>query len=965
MKVLQFSILFFLTNVTCYGQHTITIQDLFKKTDKYCHVDFIETEKYIDSLIYLATEQKDTIAYIKGLMKKGICSIHHNPNKESIDALLEAKKWGLYLNAGIRRDTLIMEIDNEIGGYYYRIEELDSAFHLFERMISEFRRKTKLSSKEYEYLGISYLYAGAIKKKQKSYNEAIDYYTYVISNEKEMARKENRPPSFASTLGRLGIIYNLKGDYRLAVASFKKAIDKFELIITKKPEKKHAYGSYLVTYQQGISESYIQLNKPDSAIYYLKETFNYPVPNLSYRSKSNILLGQAYDLKKDAANAVHYYDTAIENIEQQYGNQKHISVAETFTSVGDYYIKNRHFQKALNHYQKAISNLVADFDNQEISANPSLEKVLDKGNLLEVLDKKVKAFHAYWKSSGDLDKAAAAWETGKIAINLLEQVKQENFVFEQDLIETIDRHYGLYEMVLEVGYVLGPTYRKDLFLIIEKSKTASLLKNISINKASLYANIPSELIQEERLLNRKISQLNEKVYQARPNTAQDTMEYLDLKNRLFETEEQRNKIRATYQKEQAYQAFAPTYLGIAAVQEQLLSQDKGIIEYFVGTENTYAFLIQKDTFYLHKLTFNEQLLQAATTLKEDVFHKRDSQYIEKASALYQAIFAPIEAYGLPSNLVIMPDGILHYVPFDILLKKPPSTNEKYATYSFLIKKYTFSYCHSSTLLYALQHKAHTSTPKQQVLSFAPSFYRSEKNYNQLMANRSQLNELTYTLTETEKVSGLMNSKLVTGKAASKSLFLDLAANYQYLHLATHGKVNDNNAKFSFIAFSNMVDTLKESYKLFTNELNDLTLNADMVVLSACETGVGQAYKGEGLISLSRGFLAAGAKSIVTTLWSINDKFTSEIVTSFYENLKKSMGKEEALRQAKLTFLQTSDNFEAHPKYWAAFVPVGDMSPLDEQVFTNGSDSKLYLLFTLFISVLFVFFLVRLYLRSLK
>ena len=161
------------------------------------------------------------------------------------------------------------------------------------------------------------------------------------------------------------------------------------------------YGSYLVTYQQGISESYIQLNKPDSAIYYLKQTFKYPVPNLSYRSKSNILLGQAYDLKKDVSNAVRYHNAAIENIENQYDNQKHLKVAETYASVGDYYTNNKSHQKALNYYQQAIINLVADFDNKDIFSNPILDKVSSKGDLLDMLHKKVKAFSAYWKSSGD------------------------------------------------------------------------------------------------------------------------------------------------------------------------------------------------------------------------------------------------------------------------------------------------------------------------------------------------------------------------------------------------------------------------------------------------------------------------------------------------------------------------------------------------------------------------------------
>ena len=284
-----------------------------------------------------------------------------------------------------------------------------------------------------------------------------------------------------------------------------------------------------------------------------------------------------------------------------------------------------------------------------------------------------------------------------------------------------------------------------------------------------------------------------------------------------------------------------------------------------------------------------------------------------------------------------------YIPFDILLDAVPKPTDKYAGFPFLIKKYTFSYCHSSTLLHSLQHKNHATTPSPQLLSFAPSFHNLDKNYDELLVSRARLDELVHSLPEIETINNLMNCEMRTGKEASKKTFLDMASDYQFLHLATHGKMDDKNAGFSFVAFSNMVDTLKESYKLFTNELNTLRLNADMVVLSACETGIGAVYKGEGIISLSRGFLAAGAKSVITTLWSINDKFTSEIVAAFYGNLKKTMGKEEALRQAKLAYLKGSDNFEAHPKYWAAFMPVGDMTPIDEQVFVKEMDKTMYLL----------------------
>jgi CHAT domain-containing protein len=105
---------------------------------------------------------------------------------------------------------------------------------------------------------------------------------------------------------------------------------------------------------------------------------------------------------------------------------------------------------------------------------------------------------------------------------------------------------------------------------------------------------------------------------------------------------------------------------------------------------------------------------------------------------------------------------------------------------------------------------------------------------------------------------------------------------------------------------------------------NLTLNADLVVLSACETGIGELKRGEGIVSLARAFAYAGAKSIITTLWSVNDKSTMHIMEEFYRQLHKGQPKDYALWKAKMEYLQKAKSETAHPFFWSAFVPVGDM-----------------------------------------
>ena len=132
--------------------------------------------------------------------------------------------------------------------------------------------------------------------------------------------------------------------------------------------------------------------------------------------------------------------------------------------------------------------------------------------------------------------------------------------------------------------------------------------------------------------------------------------------------------------------------------------------------------------------------------------------------------------------------------------------------------------------------------------------------------------------------------------------------------------------FLFLAFHEISDSL-ENEKLYVRDLYNLTLDAEMVVLSACETGIGELQRGEGVISLARGFVYAGAGSLVTSLWSVDDLSTKQVMELFYQNLKSGQTKDAALRNAKLTYLASTPQ-KAHPFYWAAFAPIGNMESIE-------------------------------------
>jgi CHAT domain-containing protein len=214
----------------------------------------------------------------------------------------------------------------------------------------------------------------------------------------------------------------------------------------------------------------------------------------------------------------------------------------------------------------------------------------------------------------------------------------------------------------------------------------------------------------------------------------------------------------------------------------------------------------------------------------------------------------------------------------------------------------------------------------QLLAIAPSFPGSnaiaERN------DRAVLGELLFNEDEAAAVLRSFDGRLVADQQATKARFLELAAQYQIYHIASHAVVDDEKPNNSYIAFSTPSDSNSNYSRLYSYEILAQSFPADLVVLSACETGVGRVVRGEGIMSLARAFSYAGARSLVTSLWNINDQSGQALMAEFYRHLSDGLTKDEALRQAKLSYLENApDNARTHPRYWAAFVPTGNMESL--------------------------------------
>lgn len=267
------------------------------------------------------------------------------------------------------------------------------------------------------------------------------------------------------------------------------------------------------------------------------------------------------------------------------------------------------------------------------------------------------------------------------------------------------------------------------------------------------------------------------------------------------------------------------------------------------------------------------------------------------SELYQFLIAPLTGY-LPDHFTVIPDGVIGTIPFDIL---------KDTTGQMLIRHHTVHYAHSYT---TLSDTTKREEPTYEICLLAPEYSEDRPD---ISASRGSLYPLKYNQMEIDSIARLYGQRASTPRIEDDRTLLDSIASAEIFHFAGHAIVNADGA-FLALSAKNIPDQ-----QLTLEELSTLKRGPRLVVLSACETGLGQFEIGEGIRSLGRSFAEAGTKASVISLWNVDDRSTSRIMTSFYKNLLSGYSVTEALRNAKLEYISVSEDGMEHPYFWAGFV----------------------------------------------
>ncbi len=678
-----------------------------------------------------------------------------------------------------------------------------------------------------------------------------------------------------------------------------------------------------------------------------------------YVADSYVGLGDAHSHRSDDRQALEFYQKAL-SVNLAVLGKHHPALASCYNSLGSVYERKGEYGQAIKFFQRAIQANIPRFDGSDPYAAPPLNDVLSESELLKSLAQKAQALsQRYTKQSHNLRDLEAAVTTYEAASQLIDQMRR-GYKAEGSKLFLTEKAADIYDGAIQAALRLhretrAAALKNTAFLFAEKSKAAVMLEALSEAEARQFAGIPDSLLEKERQLRLDLAFYEKSLGEEQLKRPEADSAKIGLwQDKVFSLKQAYEGLLQRFEEQYPDYYNLKYQIKTASAPEAQASLDEqtALVEYFMGTDSIFIFAFTKEVFAIIVSAKDSLFEKQIEQLRQGIITQERPQYAQAATRLYQTLLAPIAELLHNKNLILVPDAALSAIPFEALLTEQvaESKSQDYAKLPYLINEHAVSYAYSATLLQQEMQKKSQETPRD-YLAFAPVFANGlpvgtrggdffKENFahdsSQTTATATRVrgylpatrNEVTGILTRFEDSYNLFErwfgdkARAHLEREANEARVKagDLSA-YRMLHFATHGLVNEKNPKLSGLILAQEDSTSKEDGILHLGEIYNLNLNADLVVLSACETGLGQVAKGEGIIGLTRGFLYAGASNVLVSLWQVSDVTTSDLMIDFYDKMLGGMSKPEALREAKLQMIRRHAEY-AKPYYWAPFILIG-------------------------------------------
>ncbi len=840
------------------------------------------------------------------------------------EASFQNSNKALKIYQNLKDSVGLAKIYNIIGVCYYYQNNLDSTLNYYRKSFELKKKKEdqflpqEMAVSAYN-LAMVYEDTGLQKEAMDLYQEAEKYlllnssgptfladvyvgiaHIYKYNNDLTNAEKyaEKALDIALQTYGEMNpnvtFIYTSNADILSRKRNYKEAI---ELIKKNVQIRERHYGPY----HKWTCESYTDL----AELYEKNKQYNLAEENfkkalhIGEKTNSKLYLAHAKtslaimycNRKIKAKETEQLLKEAIDSYEKIYG------VRSDYVALAKYYLAknelNKNNEQAFFNYIKE-TKLAGNYDANDLNNITSPFQVLD------VLMLEGDWYQQQYDKTSEVKNLHKKYDLINYQVALI-RLLQKNYSSEISKISFANDYRSVFESGLNTCWALyhqakDKKYLEKAFSLSEMNRNSYLYEELQDAKHKYYSGIPDSLLQLEKSIKQKLMKTKMDLYYEKSSSNPDKEFYSKLLN---------DRIVFSHKLDSLYKIFNHKYprytnlkyqnkaIKITDIQNEL-DENTQLITYFLGDNNLYTFNITKENVTLLKGNIANNLIERVHTLKSSIINQKNADKTSRELFLYlmkqQINFAK-------EKMVIVPDNVLSYIPFEIL--KDENNN-------YLIQNFTISYAGSVRLFLELKDDYFQYDNKGYWLGFSPVFFG--------------IDSLSSANDEVALISKMLSGKKFLGEQSKKESFYKNKDNFSILHLATHAKINNDNPQYNKLIFSDG--------ELTSSEISISNIRANLAVLSACNTGFGKLEKGEGVISMARAFNFAGVPSIIMSLWKIPDKETKKIMVSFYEHLNKGESKSEALKHAKLDYLaNTKDVNLRHPYYWSGFVLNGNTKPL--------------------------------------
>jgi CHAT domain-containing protein/tetratricopeptide (TPR) repeat protein len=904
--------------------------------------------------------------------------------KESLR--LAAKKYeeALPLMRAIGADGAEAATLNNIGSAYYDLGEWRKALEFYDQALPLWRaiRDRDGETTTLRNIGSVYNSLGEWRKALDSYNQALPLWRRARDRTQE-----------ATTLADIGLIYCSQREWQKALECYNRALSLFS-------EARDSGGEALAL--ANIGGLYLALGENQKAL----EFYNQALP--LYRAVRNrggeattlTNIGVAYNSLGEYQKALDYYNQALPLI-REVGN--HIGEVNTLNNIGHAYYSLGEYQEAADFYAQEMvaSHNTGRYEGREVTAFNNI------GDIFNALGKKQIAIDLYasalrWsRAVGDSQGEAAtlyniartkralghfneSLSHAESVLRIIESMRVK--IDSKDLRATyfarVQDYYEFYIDLLMQMHNREPArgYMAAALEASERGRALSLIEGLTEARANIRRGADPKLIEQEDSLQQRLRARENQggILEANgADAARLAAHRREIDTLTIELRQVQTQIR---QSNPRYAALAqPQPLTLAEIQRQALDDDTLLLEYSLGDERSFLWAVTPATINSYELPKREEVEAAAKRVSElmskppdkrsqtakpgnSSFNETGREYLTAAAGLSRTLLGPVAGKLGKKRLLIVADGMLHYVSFGAL-PDPNSLNASAGGWQPLVVEHEIVNLPSATTLAVLRRELAGRKPAARTVAVLadPVFSEdderinsgarlAERQTNQPASNpvneiisrklvqiagatpgaapsKLRIKRLRYTRQEAERIMALAPAgsglEALDFEASRATVTSGQLSQYRYVHFATHGLADSERPELSTIALSLYDEQGKpQDGFLRAHEVYNLDLPAELVTLSACETGLGRLTRGEGLVSMTRGFMYAGAARVVVSLWSVNDRATAELMEKCYRRILVGGERPAAALRAAQVEMWRDKGWEA-PYYWAAFTLQGE------------------------------------------